>query len=54
MSTLIPVTEPVAQFPAGSQDLPEVMVWFAPSADTLSVPVSSVFRTREPGRRWSR
>ena len=35
VSRLIPVTVPVAQLPAGSQDLPDVMTWLAPSADTV-------------------
>ena len=35
VSRLIPVTVPVAQLPAGSQDLADVTVWFAPSADSV-------------------
>lgn len=31
-----PVTVPVAQSPAGSQDLADVTVWFAPSADSVT------------------
>ena len=36
MSRLSPETVPVAQLPAGSHDLPDVTVWFAPSADSVA------------------